>query len=855
MLMQTLWQDVRYGLRMLAKNPGFTAIAVLTLALGIGANTAIFSILDSVLLRALPVPNPGELSILTDPDVHGSTFGSEGGERSQLAYSEFQYLRDHNEVFSHIFAADSQLPEVTVRIGAGSANSQAHTESVHILLVSGDYFETLGAKPAAGQVFTPEVDRARGGAPVAVISYAFWKRRFGLDPSALERTIQVRSDSFEIAGVTQPGFFGETVGQATDVWLPITMADAIYPGRDLLSPSPQGLLNQHLWLQAMGRRKPGITNSQANASLNLAFRRLIESLINPGVTEQARREFLDQRLKVRSAARGASTVHEAFSEPLKFLMALVGLVLLIACANVANLLLARGAARQKEFVMRIAMGADRFRLVRQLLTESLLLAILAACAGIFVAFWADSLLLRMVQGGASGPSSIQLNLQPDARVLGFTLLVTLLTAVLFGLFPSLHATNLDLAGRMKSNASGTGCESRICRLSLSKALVVAQVAFSVVLLVAAGLFVHSLAKLSHMDLGYNRENLLLFRIDASAGGYKAAATTGLYQDLLARISALPGMRGVTMSHDGLFHDAESADPIAVEGYTPKFGEEMHSRFDAVGPGYFSTVGIPILLGREITAQDSAGGLRAAVINETFAHRFFSDTNPIGKHIRDTYPGNLGDCVVVGVAADAKYNSMREKTPPRIYLPLFNPMWEQNSAAFEVRTFADAASVSAALRSAVQEVSPSLPPINIRTMTGLIEATLQTDRFIEQLSSAFGLLAILLASIGLYGVMTYNVARRTRDIGIRMALGAAPGDVRWQVLRETLVLVFIGIAIGVPAALAGTRLVRSMLFGLGFADPIVVVAAAALLTVVAVLAGFLPARRASQVDPMVALRYE
>jgi predicted permease len=855
MVMQTLWQDVRYGLRMLAKNPGFATIAVLTLALGIGANTAIFSILDSVLLRALPVPNPGELSILTDPDAHGSTFGSEGGERSQLAYSEFQYLREHNEVFSHIFAADSQLPEVTVRIGAGSANSQARTESVHVLLVSGDYFDTLGAKPAAGQVFTPEVDRARGGAPVAVISYAFWKRRFGLDPSALERTIQVRSDSFEIVGVTQPGFFGETVGQAPDVWLPITMADAIYPGRDLLSPSPQGLLNQHLWLQAMGRRKPGITNSQANASLNLAFKRLIESLINPGVTEQARREFLDQRLKVLSAARGASTVHEAFSEPLKFLMALVGLVLLIACANVANLLLARGAARQKEFVMRLAMGADRFRLVCQLLTESLLLAILGACAGIFVASWADSLLLRMVQGVASGPSAIQLNLQPDARVLGFTLLVTLLTAVLFGLFPSLHATNLDLAGRMKSHVSGTGCESRIRRLSLSKALVVAQVAFSLVLLVAAGLFVHSLAKLSHMDLGYNRENLLLFRIDASAGGYKATATTGLYQNLLARISALPGMRGVTMSHDGLFNDAESADPIAVEGYTPKFGEEMHSRFDAVGPGYFSTVGIPILLGREITTQDSAGGLRSAVVNETFAHRFFPNTNPIGKHIRDTYPGNPGDCVVVGVAADAKYNSMREKSPPRIYLPLFHPMWEQNSAAFEVRTFADTASVSAALRSAVQEVSPSLPPIHIHSMTGLIDATLQTDRFIEQLSSAFGLLAILLASIGLYGLMAYNVARRTRDIGIRMALGAAPGDVRWQVLRETLVLVFIGIAIGVPAALAGTRLVRSMLFGLGFADPIVLAAAAALLAAVAVLAGFLPARRASQVDPMVALRYE
>jgi predicted permease len=699
------------------------------------------------------------------------------------------------------------------------------------------------------------MDRARGGAPVAVISYAFWKRRFGLDPSALGRTIQIRSLSFEIIGATPPGFFGETVGRSPDIWVPITMQDAIYPGRDLLTASPEGILNQHLWLQVMGRRKPGITNAQANASLNVVFKRLIESVTGPGLPEEERRHSLDQHLKVQSAARGASTLHEAFGEPLKFLMALVGLVLLIACANVANLLLARSAARQKEFVMRLAVGADRYRLVRQLLTESLLLAILGACAGIFVAFWADSVLLRMVQGVANGPAAIQLDLQPDARVLGFTLMVTLLTAVLFGLFPSLYATKVDLAGRMKSNASGATGESSAHRLPLSKALVVAQVTFSLVLLVAAGLFVHSLAKLSHTDLGYKRENLLLFRVDASAGGYKGAAITHLYQNLLARISALPGLSGVTMSHDGLFNDAESGDPVAVEGYTPKSGEETHSRFDAVGPGYFSTMGIPILLGREITEQDTPGGLRAAVVNETFAHQFFPNTNPIGKHVRDTYPGNPGDCVVVGVAADAKYNSLREKTPPRIYLPLFNPMWEQNSAAFEVRTFADTASVSASLRSVVQEIGPSLPPINIHTMTGLVDDTLQTDLFIERLSSAFGLLAILLASIGLYGVMAYNVARRTRDIGIRMALGAAPGDVRWQVLRETLVLVLIGIAIGVPAALAGTRLIRSLLFGLGFADPIVIVSAAALLALVAALAGFVPARRASRVDPMVALRYE
>jgi predicted permease len=792
--------------------------------------------------------------LLTDPDSHGQSFGSEGGERSLLAYSEFQYLHDHSDVFSRMFAADSQLPNVDITIGNSTSSSGAQKETAQVRLVTGDYFSTLGVNPAAGRLFTPEVDRARAGSPIAVISYAFWKQRLALDPSALEKTIQIRNTSFAVVGVTPPGFFGETVGEAPDVWVPITMQDAIYPGRDLLSPSPEGLLNQHIWLQVIGRRKPGISNAQANAGMNIVFQHLIESLLGSGVTAEQRRESLDQRLKVQSAERGASTLHEAFGEPLKFLMALVGLVLLIACANVANLLLARGAVRQKEFVLRLAIGAHRFRLVRQLLTENLLLAIVGAGVGAVLAFWADSLLLRMVGGVASGPTAVQLNLWPDARVLGFTALVTVLTAVLFGLFPSLHATRLDLTSRMKSTGMVSVGESRSSRLPLNKTLVVAQVSFSLVLLIAAGLFVHSLSRLSRVNLGYNRENLLLFRVNAAAGGYKGPAATRLYDDLLGRISAIPGLRGVTVSHNGLFSHSESGDPIAVEGYTPKPGEEMDSRIDFVGPGYFSTLGIPILLGREIGAQD-ATGLRGAVVNETFAHRFFPNTNPIGKHIRDTYPGNPAECIVVGVAADAKYNSLREKTPPRLYVPLFNPMWEATSVVYEVRTFADAASVGTSLRSTVQEVAPSLPPISVRTMAGLVDDTLQTDRFIEQLSGFFGLLAVLLASVGLYGLMAYTVAQRTRDIGIRMALGAEPSNVLWQVLRESFVLVVIAIAIGVPAALAGTHLVRSMLFGLGFADPIVIVSAAALLALIAALAGLLPAHRASRVDPMVALRYE
>ncbi len=853
--MTTLLQDIRYALRMLMRAPGFTAVAALTLALGIGANTAIFSFLDSVLLRSLPVSHPEELALLTDPDSHGQSFGSEGGERSLLAYSEFQYLHDHNEVFSKVFAADSQLPEVDITINNSSAGGGAQKETARVRLVSGEYFDVLGLHPAAGRFFTPEADRVRGGAPIAVISYSFWKSRFALDPSALGASIQIRNNSFEVVGVTTPSFFGETVGEAPDLWIPIAMQDVIYPGPDLLSASPQGLLNQHIWLHAIGRLKPGISIAQANVGINIVFKRLIESLMGPVITDKQRQEFLDQRLKVQSAGRGASTLHEAFGEPLRFLMVLVGLVLLIACANVANLLLARGAARQREFVMRLAMGADRSRLVRQLLTESLLLATVGAGVGILLAFWADALLLRMVSGVANGPANIQLSLHPDARVLGFTLLVTVLTAILFGLFPSLHATRLDLSSRMKSYASSGASESSKRSLPLNKSLVVAQVSFSVVLLIAAGLFVHSLANLSRVNLGYNRENLLLFRVNAGAGGYKGPAATRLYEDLLARVSAIPGLRAVAVSHNGLFSNSESGDPILVEGFTPKPGESTHSRFDHIGPRYFSTMGIPILLGREIGPQDAAGGLRAAVVNETFVRQFFPNTNPIGKHVRDTYPGNPAECIVVGVAADAKYNSLREKTPPRLYAPLFNPMWEQSTAVYEVRTFADAANVSTALRSAVQEIAPSVPPISIRTMDGLVSDTLQTDRFIEQLSSVFGLLAVLLASVGLYGVMTYTVARRTRDIGIRMALGADPSNVRLQVLRESLALALMGIVIGVPIALAGMHLVRSMMFGLGLADPIVIVVAAALLGIVAALAGFLPAYRASRVDPMIALRYE
>src|SRR6202161_2008603 len=852
--MGALLQDIRYGIRMLLKNPGFTIVAVLTLALGIGANTAIFSVLDSVLLRALPVAHPEQLVLLTDPDSHGSSFGSEGGDRSLLAYSEFQYLRAHNEVFSSIFASDSQIVKTPVIFGRSCSGATSAEEAVRVRLVSGDYFSTLEVKPAVGRMFTPETDQVRGGAPFVVASYEFWKQRFNLDPSIIGKTFQIHQISFEIIGVTSTGFAAKTAGEAPDVWVPITMQDAILPGRDLLSASQDGL-NQYMWLQVIARRKPGVTLEQAKASINVTFTRMLESELGSELSAEERKGLLDQRINLQAGARGSSTLRGEYGDSLKVLMALVGFVLLIACANVANLLLARGSARKKEFAVRLAIGAGRRRLIRQLMSESLLLALAGAAAGVLLAQWADTLLLEMVSRMSRGHEVIRIDLRPDARILGFTLLTTVLSAILFGLIPALRVTQVDLSPILKSSGGGATGESGSRRLPAAKVLVIAQVAISLILLVAAGLFVHSLSKLSEVNLGYKRDNLLLFQVDGRPAGYKGAANLRFQQELLEKFSNIPGVRAATLSSDGLFSESESGDPISVEGYTPKDGEKPNSRMDHIGPGYFSTVGIPILIGREIGPQDSGNGPRAAVINQEFARHFFGNTNTIGKKVRDVYPGNPQEMGIVGVAADAKYNSLREKTPTRIYAPYFNPMWEHSYAIYEIRTLTDSASVSGALRQIVRDSSPALPAIEIKTMPGLVDDSLHTDRFIARLAGVFGFLAMLLASIGLYGIMTYTVARRTRDIGIRMALGAQPGGVLWLVLRETLLLVLIGVAVGLPVAFAGTHLLKSMLFGLGLVDPVAIVVSTMALAAIAALAGFLPARRAMRVDPIIALRYE
>ena len=848
--MSSFLQDLRYAIRMLFKNSGFAAVAVLTLALGIGANTAIFTVVKAVLLSALPVSHPERLVLLTDPDSRGMSVGSESDQRDLLTYGEFQEFARHNQVLSGVLAADSSTQKLPVIAEASGADGEGAPAEVN--MVSGSYFSVLGVRARVGRVFGAEVDRARDANPVAVISYGFWQSRFGGDPAILHRQLRIRGTSYDIMGVAPPGFAGITVGEATDIWVPLTMQAEVFPGNDWLSTEKHAI-EKTMWLQVLGRLKPGISVAQANASLNLTFKQYLQSQIGSDMAESDRKSFMTQRLKVVEGGHGASTLEGAFGKPLLVLMAVVGLVLLIACANVANLLLARAASRQKEIAVRVALGAGSARLFRQLLTESVLLACAGGVLGLLLAQWADAVLLRLV---SKGSSTIPLNTQLDARILGFTLGISLLTGILFGLAPAFRAARVDLSAVLKGTSRGViGGASRSGRAPIGKVLVVAQVALSLVLLIVAGLFVHSLRKLSEIQLGYDRDHLLIFRMDPVPSSYKESQVPQLYRDLLDNIRAVPGVRAVTLSKNGLFSHSESADPIEIEGYKPKTGQDMDARFDEVGSNYFSSVGIPVIVGREITAGDGRSGQRVGLINQTMARYYFGAENPIGRRIWDTFPTNRTDFIVVGVVADAKYNSVREKTPRRFYVPYFNPVVPRTSANIEVLAAGNPSSVAAAVRTALKQTMQNLPPVEIHTMNELVGQSLASDLMISKLTGFFGALAVFPACVGVYGIMAYAVSGRTGEIGIRIALGAKRDDVLWLVLRESLLLVGTGVAIGLPTILGVSKIVKSLLFGLSPADPVALGLATVLMFAVAALAGYIPARRASRTDPLVALRYE
>jgi predicted permease len=834
--MNTLVQDVRYGLRAMLRSPGLTLVAVLSLALGIGANAAIFSLLNAVMLRDLPVQDPGRLVLLGQARAAGST--DDFAEAELYSYSFYREMRQKNQVFSDV----STLLSIFFEGMHGAVDGSANLEPMNVQLVAGTYFPILGVKPILGRAFTEAEDEPAGAHPVAVMSYAWWQRRFARDPSIVGKTVTLGPTVYTIIGVTPQEFFGTTVGQRPDLWIPLSMEKQISPGWN-------GLDNK--WFQSLyvlGRLKPGVTIDQASANVNVLARQIWQEYAGSVLTKQQQQDLAHAHIVLTPASRGLSRLRFEFSLPLQILMAVVGLVLLIACANIANLLLARATTRQREIAVRMAIGAGRARIVRQMLTESFLMAFLGGALGVLFAWWASGALVAMV---STGPEPLPLNVAPDARVLAFTFFVSLATAILFGTVPALRATRVDVAPGLRE---GRGAASAAGRNRLAKTLIVSQVALSLVLLIGAGLFLRTLVNLANVDAGFDKENVLLFSIDPVDVGYKEdARLANLFQQIEQRVSAKPGVRSASISFF-TFNQGEWTDPVSILGRPPTAENDMSASYNVVGSAYFSAMGIPLLVGRVFSDQDTEGSPKVAVINQTMAQWYFPGGSPIGLRFGvGGDPKHSNDIEVVGVVKDAKHESLTERPFPEAYLPYTQRIGYYYD--LEVRYSGDPKAIVTEVRHAVGEVDRNLPMTYQNTLAEQVDRSIASQALIARLSAFFGLLAVFLACIGIYGLMAYAVTRRTSEIGIRMALGAGRWRVLWMVMRESLILVAVGLIVGLPVALAAEGLVSKMLFGLRPADPASLAAAAILLLAFAVVAGYLPARKASLVDPMVAVRYE
>ncbi|HYL77562.1 MAG TPA: ABC transporter permease [Bryobacteraceae bacterium] len=833
-------QDLRYALRQLLRNPGFSLVATLSLALGIGANTAIFGLIDQVMLRLLPVRNPAELTVV-------------GGSFSYPRYAD---IRDRNQVFSSLLCVH-RLAGLTV-VRAGQAQMVVTGE-----LVSGNYFTTLGVNASLGRTIVPADDSAPESSPVAVISHGYWQRAFAGSADVLGKQIRVRSGTgnastggldiydgpgtrsldgalLTIVGVAPAYFFGDTVGTSIDVWIPMMMQGSVMPGRPWLSQR-----KNVAFVNIMGRRKPSVTEDQTRAAISVLWSQILIDEESGKITEERRKRLLQAKREVEPGAKGFSRLRRDFATPLLVLMTVVGLVLLIGCLNIANLLLARATARGREIGIRLSLGAGRSRLIRQLLTESLVLALAGGALGLAVAYIGTRVLVTMV---SSGNETIDLPFRVDFQMLGFTAAISLLTGVFFGLAPALRATRISLADTLKeAGRSAAGSY----RAGAARLLVTAQVAVSLMLLIGAALFLRTLYNLKSQDVGYNPDHLVLMRVDPVSAGYRGDDVGRVCKNILDRVARLPGVRAATFSENGLFSGTESGGGVDVEGFTPSGPDDRNVLFDQIGPGYFTNIGIPILLGRDMSERDLPGAPRVVIINDTMAKFYFHGGNPIGKHVK------AGQFLleIVGVVHDATDHDFHEPAVRRYYVSYFQPIDGITTANFEIRTMGNPVAVLPALRTEVQAVNRNLSVLSIKEVKELMDASVVQERLIAKLAAFFGFLAVALAAIGLYGVMSYGVSRRTNEIGLRMALGARGTNVIGMILREVLALIAAGLIVGIAAAGASTRLVKSLLYGLTPTDPAMFVAAAAVLAVVGVLAGYFPARRAAGIDPMAALRHE
>ena len=831
--MRNLAQDLKYALRTLTRSPVFLAVAVASLALGIGANTAIFSLVDQLLLRLLPVKNPRELVLLNS---RGSFYGSNTGGNA-MAYLMYTDIRDQNRVFTGMFARYAQ---------PFSFSLEGRTERVSGEMVTGNFFSVLGVDAAAGRVFSSQDDLHQGEHPVAVISWGFWQSHFALSPSAIGRKIFLNGYPFTIIGVSQPGFSGVDPGRQQDIRIPMMMKMKV------TQPEFYNLNDRRSrFANVFGRLKPGVTRQQAKASLQPLYHSILESDVKQKAfvraSKESRDSFLRGWLDVLPAATGRSDIRREAEQPLLILMGVVGLVLIIACANLANLLLARAAARQKEIAMRIALGAGRFRLVRQLLAESLLLSVAGGVAGLILAILMDRALLTLVSDSGA---PMALSATPDPRVLVFTTVVSLLTGLLFGLVPALQASKTDLSSTLKDLAGSVVSGGSA---TLRRILVVAQVALSLTLLIGAGLFVSTLRNLRGSDPGFDVEKLVTFKVDPMLNGYTDERGRQFYRDLTARLSAIPGVSGASLAVVPLLDGDEWDSTITVEGYTRKTGEDMNPHMQYLTPGFFATIGQKVLLGRDFNDNDDKGAPRVAVVNQKFATKYFGKQNPLGRKIGNGGdPGTKLDITIVGVVSDTKYEDMRHDVPREVYIPHRQVGFVTGMTAY-VRTSRPQEQIFSALRAEVRALDPNLPVYDIRTLSAQVDQSLILERMVATLSAIFGGLAAFLAAIGLYGVMAYTVTRRTREIGIRVALGASRGEVMWLVMREALVLVGVGLAVGLPSAWMLTQVVKSQLYGVAPHDPMAIAAGVLLISLIALGAAYAPGRRATLIQPAEALR--
>jgi predicted permease len=835
--------DLKFAFRNLGRSKLFTLVAVASLALGIGANTAIFTLLDQLILRLLPVRDPEQLVLIWTSGPH---IGSNRGTH-MASYPMYQDFQQKAEAFSYIFCRR----ETSLSISFGG-----QTERIDGELVSGNYFQALGVRAALGRVFTPEEDdRVYKGHPVVVLSYPYWVARFAADPGVIGQKMLVNDYPMTIVGVSAVGFNGVDPARSPQIRVPMQMKPLMTPGWDDIGD------RRSQWVQMFGRMKPGYTVESAKASLQPLLMQTLrfeaQQKEMKDVSKYNMDQFFKRKVLMESAGNGFSQTRRNYGTALIVLMCMVGLVLLIACFNVANLLVARAVARQKEIAVRLAIGASRWQLLRQLLIESLVLSVAGGAAGLGLAVIMIRSLLAFLP---TGDTPLMLSVNPDGRILAFNAALALITGLLFGMAPAIQSLRLDLWNALKDvvgAVSGTGGNVRF-----RKVLVTAQVAFSFLLLAGAGLFVRTLINLRQTDAGFHDiDHLITFQVDPALNGYTNERMEDFYRRLLASLRATPGVKSASYSIMSMLSGDEWDSTMSVEGHPLKDGEDMQAYMNGVSDEYWKTMGIPMVAGRDFSIRDAyekgkdiTNSFRVAIVNQKFASHFFPKDSPLGRHIAfGDHPKKL-DIEIIGVVQDSLYEGPRQGVHRQVFLPFLHIDYPAG-VSFYVRSAMDPTLVYSAMRQKVREIDPAMPVFSMKTLGRQLDETLSTERLIATLSASFGVLATLLAAIGLYGVMAFTVARRTKEIGLRMALGAPQQQVVWMVLRETLVLLGAGLAIGVPAALLLSKYVSTQLFGVQPTDLGAAAAALAILTAVAAGAGFLPARRASEIDPIQALRYE